>query len=63
MGSLLGGAVMAVGAAALVHTAWAVQKYGLFDALQKSLARKGSFTKPLDPVRDPPSPANFPAPK
>ena len=61
--SLLGGAVMAVGAAALVHTVWAIQKYGLFDALQKSLARKGSFTKPLDPVRNPSFPVNFPFPK
>lgn len=40
-------AVTAVGA----HTAWAVQKYGLSQALTKSLLRKGSFTSPLDPRR------------
>ena len=41
-------AAAAAGAAASLHTAWAVQKYGLHGALSKSMQRKGSFTAPLD---------------
>jgi cytochrome b involved in lipid metabolism len=33
------------------HTAWAVHRFGLGRALQLSLARKGSFTSPVDPRR------------
>eukprot|EP00746_Dinoflagellata_sp_MGD_P091843 gnl/MRDRNA2_/MRDRNA2_36376_c0_seq1.p1 gnl/MRDRNA2_/MRDRNA2_36376_c0~~gnl/MRDRNA2_/MRDRNA2_36376_c0_seq1.p1 ORF type:complete len:215 (+),score=32.91 gnl/MRDRNA2_/MRDRNA2_36376_c0_seq1:54-698(+) len=38
-------------AALILHSAWAVRKYGLSRALAKSLARKGSFTSLMDPRR------------
>eukprot|EP00930_Biecheleria_cincta_P064959 TRINITY_DN50655_c0_g1_i1.p1 TRINITY_DN50655_c0_g1~~TRINITY_DN50655_c0_g1_i1.p1 ORF type:complete len:230 (+),score=28.65 TRINITY_DN50655_c0_g1_i1:64-690(+) len=36
---------------AVAHVAFAIRRYGLQDAWNKSLARKGSFTAPLDPRR------------
>ena len=39
------------GVCVCTYTAVQVRRYGLGDALHKSMTRKGSFTAPLDPRR------------